>query len=187
MAITVQEFAERAARQARAGRTEAESRIYLDRVALLIPRAEQVFSWEVAQDPRRRGRMRDLWLDIVLTDGKVELTNAGGVDNLLVAALPWAVFFDAEDTEKRYPLVFKREPNSIFRPLDSNFGYCTVLDNFLLTKKRSSGSLTEMSAITFYANYVFDFSGNYPLPEEFEDDAITTLANLAAADVETAA
>lgn len=184
MAITPQQFAERAARQARAGRTEQESRIFTDRVALLIPRARHQFSSEVARDPRRRGRMRDVWADIVLTDGKIEIVGSAGLNNILIDALPWGTFYDAEDSDRKYPLIFKREPQSIFRPLDSNFGYCTVLDNYLLTKKRTSGSLTEMSAITIYTNYEFDFSGSYPLPDEFEEDAITTLANLAVADVQ---
>lgn len=187
MAITPQQFAERAARQARAGRTEAESRIFTDRAALLIPQARHQFSMEVALDPRRRGRMRDVWSNIALTNGQVEIVGGAGVNNILIAALQWGTFFDGDDSEMKYPLVFKREPQSIFRPLDSNFGYCTVLDNFLLTKKRTSGSLTEMANITIYTSYEFDFSGSYPLPDEFEEAAITTLANLAAADVQVSA
>jgi len=186
MAITVQQFAERAARQARKGRTEQESRIFVDRVALLIPQASQRFSMDVASDPHRRGRMRTAWNDVALTNGQVQMAGAA-LSNLLVGGLPWGVFFDSEDSERKYPLVFKREPSSLYQPLDTNFGYCAVLNNYLLTKKRGSGSLTEMSAITVLANYSFDFSGNYPLPEEFEDDAITTLANLVAADVQVPA
>lgn len=186
MALTSQQFAERAARIARKGRTEQESRIFVDRVALLIPNAQQQFSWEVAQDRNRRGRMRHSWVDVSLTNGQLELVSPT-VGNLLVAALQWGVFFDGEDDELKYPLIFKREPQSLFGPLNSNFGYVAVLDNFLLTKKRTSGSLTEMSAITFFANYVFDFGGTYNLPEEFEDDALMTLANLAATDVEASA
>lgn len=185
MALTATQFAERAARIARKGRTEQESRIFLDRVSLLIPNAQQQFSWEVAQDRDRRGRMRHSWADVSLTNGQLELVSPT-VGNLLIAALPWAQFFDGDDDELKYPLIFKREPQSLFGPLNSNFGYVAVLDNFLLTKKRTSGSLTEMSSITFFANYVFDFGGTYNLPEEFEDDALMTLANLAATDVEAA-
>lgn len=185
MAITAIQYVERAARLARAGRTEQESRIFNDRVALLYPQAAARFSWDVARDPRRRGRMRATWGAVPLTNGKAELI-AGTVDNLLLAALPWALFFDGEDAEMQYPLVFKREPQSIYRPLDPNFGYVTVQDDYLLTKKRGSGSLTEMASVTIIGNYVFDFNGTYSLPEEYEEDAITMLAQLAAADVQPA-
>lgn len=171
---------------ARKGRTEHESRIFLDRVSMLIPNAEHQFSWQVAQDPRRRGRMRHSWVDLTLTNGQLELIPPDA-SNILVSALQWGQFFDGEDDEMHYPLVFKREPHSLFRPLDSNFGYVSVFDNFLLTKKRGSGSLTEMSAITIISSYTFDFSGSFNLPDEFEEDAIATLANLASTDVEATA
>lgn len=185
MAITVQQFVERAARQARAGRTENESRIFTDRVALLVPNAEHQFSMEVANDPRRRGRMRARWDDVALTNGQVELSTAN-VPNILISGMQWGTFFDGEDDEMTYPLIFKSEPQALFQPLNSNYGYCAVFNNYLLTRKRSSGSLTEMSAITIFSSYIFDFSGNYPLPEEFEEDAITQLARIAAADVKAA-
>ena len=186
MGVNAIQFIERAARMARKGQTEMESRIFNDRVALLLPNAAYQFSWEVAQDPRRRGRMRSPYTDVPLTSGQLELIS-GNVPNLLVPALQWALFFDGEDDDMQYPLVFKREPQSLFQPLNSNFGYVSVMDNFLITKRRTSGSLTEMSAVTLIANYVFDFNGQYPLPDEFEPDAIMTLANLAAADAETPA
>lgn len=183
MPVTVQEFTERAARQARGGRTEAESRIYLDRVALLIPNAAHKFSTEVARDPQRRGRMRTTWLDVALTGGQVAI--ATGLPNLLTVGLSYGSFFDGEDDEMRYPLIYKLLPQALFQYTDANFGYCALLDDHLITKKRVSGSLSEMSAITVISNYVFDFSGSYPLPEEYEEDAITTLAELAATNAPT--
>lgn len=185
MALTAIQYVERAARLARAGRTEQESRIFNDRVALLYPQAAAKFSWDVALDPRRRGRMRATWSAVPLVNGKAELI-AGTVDNLLLAALPWAQFFDGDDSDFRYPLVFKREPQSLFRSLDPNFGYVAVQDDYLITRKRTSGSLTEMASVTIIGNYVFDFNGTFSLPEEYEEGAITTLAQLAAADVQPA-
>lgn len=186
MALTAQQFVERAARQARAGRTEHESQIFTDRVALLVPVAQHKFSMGVAADPRRRGRMRAEWNSVSLTAGQVELV-AANVPNLLISGLQWGTLFDGEDSERKHPLVFKTEPQVLFRPLNNNYSYAAVLNNFLITRKRSSGSLTEMSAITIFSSYVFDFSGNYPLPDEFEEDAITTLAMIAAADVKAPA
>ncbi len=186
MGITAQQFAERAARLARKGRTETEARIFVDRVALLIPNAAHQFSTEVANDPHRRGRMRATWDAVSLTDGTVEVLPAT-VPNLLTVGLPWGMFFEGDDTERSQPLVWKRDASSLFRKLSPNFGYVALLDNLLITRKRSSGSLTEMTSLTIISNYVFDFSGNYPLPDEFEEDAIMTLAEFAATDVATTA
>jgi len=182
MPLDANQYANRAAREARQGKSESESRIYLDRAALLIPKAQQSFSMAIANDPARRGRMRTQFVDdgqsvIVLDQGAKVITDIAGSANLLTAALKWSVAFDGEDTDHRYPLLWMPEPTAIFGHTSSNFGRYTVFDDRILTKKKGAG-LTDMQSLTLYANYIWNFTEDFPLPPEFEDDAITELASL---------
>ena len=73
MALTIQSLAERATREARGGFSEAESGINVTRAALLVPRAMQALSENVANYSLRRELLTTEW-EITLTDGEADLT-----------------------------------------------------------------------------------------------------------------
>jgi hypothetical protein len=182
MSLDANQYANRAAREARQGKSESESRIYLDRAALLIPKAQQSFSMAVANDPARRGRMRIEFTDegqdvITLDQGTKTIADIFGSKQLIVSALKWSVAFDGEDTEHKSPLIWMPEPTAIFGHTNGNYGRFTVFDDRILTKKKGGG-LTDMQSLTLYANYIWNFTEDFPLPLEFENEAITELASL---------
>ena len=74
-------------------------------------------------------------------------------------------FFTEYLTENRYAGEMGTNENNI------------IQDKEVLTKKKGAG-LTDMQSLTLYANYIWNFTEDFPLPPEFEDDAITELASL---------
>jgi hypothetical protein len=187
MALTRETMIIRAVQLARGGRSPEESGIFEDDADLLVENAAHALSSRIAMDERRRHLLQKNFV-VTVVDGAASLSGAA-YENILHAALQWASFYDPDDVSNNTytsPYIYKREAQSLHRYLNPNFGYWALrIPLSIETYARNiSDNVTARSALNgtaiVRANYVFDFSGNYPLPTggELDDEAVQELAML---------
>lgn len=174
MPLTKTQYASRALREARRGLTEAESRLDLAQATLFLPEAIHAFAEGVSRDPYKRGKMRGRFEIHLSASGVATLAD---YPQLLTSGLPFAEVYDAQDVEYRNQFQYKQQASQLNRPLDPNFGYYAVRDRESLVARAGAGFGNTFDLVVF-GPYIPDFTDNYPVPPEFEEEAIRMLAEL---------
>lgn len=186
MALTREQMVIRAVQIARKGRGPVESGIYEDDADLLVENAAQALSDRIAADERRRHLLRKNFV-VTMIDGAGTLLGVQ-YENLLHSALQWASFYDPDDVSNSTfsnPYVFKRDEQDLHKYLNPNFGYWAFVQPLQFTTRARNIANVEASlqalngSAQLRANYVFDFSGNFPLPigGELDNEACESLAD----------
>lgn len=178
MPLTRETFCRRALREARGGRSEEETGLFLDQALLLLPQAMDKLALEVAMDPQQRGSLRTR-LAINAPSGYVDLTTR---PYILVKGLPFSEAYDADTGEERVRLVWKDEPAALSQWLSPTFGYYAVRTNRIILRRAGSTRLDEMQNLILYTVYIPDLD-TWPLPEELESRGLTIHAELLRANV----
>lgn len=173
MPLTLEIFTRRALREARKGLSEEESKIYFDQALLLFPKAMDQLALEVTLDPRQRGSLRAR-LAITLTNGYADLAER---PEIFVKGLPFSEAFDADTGEEKTRLLWKDDPAALNQWLSPVFGYYSVRENRIVTRKAGSQALGEMQDLILYTICVPDFD-TYPIPEELQPRALSIFAQL---------
>lgn len=167
------QFVNRALREARRGLTEDEARLSLIQATQLAPQALHKLAEMVADDPHRRARLRGRFEIALSASGEAALTG----QPLLIKALRYADVYDLQDVEYRSKFIYKHHPHALSRKLDPNFGYFSIRDDDSIIARTGAG-WGNVFNLAIFTNYIPDLSATYPLPAEFEDEAITLLAQI---------
>lgn len=183
MSLTLEQYVRRAVRQARAGLSEEESRIYVEQGLLLVKQAMRNFAVAMNANAITRPHLRKQF-----TLDNADGTNVnGGYFEIPAAMLPEGL---------RYAEVYPADSYGAWQVLESPpyqwggeglyadfqsvesglFGQFFVRDNRLYVRDRSQGQI--VPKLVLFTVYAPDFSGDYPLPEPLEEKALPFLADL---------
>lgn len=181
MPLSIQNLCERSVRKARGGFSESEAGIDVARAAMLVPEALSDLAIMIAKDGQRRDILRTEFT-VILTSGVADLSSTD-YDYLLREALEYSTAFDADDTERTFPLVYKRHAHQLNWGVNPAFGYYAFENNKIKTRQKGNAGPSNMTSLTLIANYIPAMGSNAPtptnpyvLPVELEDEAITILA-----------
>jgi hypothetical protein len=181
MPLNVAELVLRATRKARAGFAPSESRIYDDNAYLLVRDAMNELAGRAAMDSEKRPLLMRLF-ELTFADGVVDIS-AASFDGLLKSHLRYGFLYDPGDSTQSAPYQFIDNLQDLRRWQHPAFGYWGLSEQSeIVTRARN---VTGESALTTLNGtgalrgiYIPDFSGDNPLPTEFDDWAVMILAKM---------
>jgi hypothetical protein len=179
--LTAAELVLRATRKARGGLSPAESRIFDDNAYLLIKDALTELATRAAKDSKKRWLlMRSFTL--TFTDGAAPISGAL-FDGLLKEYLCYAFLYEPGDDQQVFPYHFINNLQDLRGYQHPVFGHWALSDQSTIrTRARNVGGEGALTALNgegaLRAIYIPDFSGNNPLPAEFDDWAVEILSDL---------
>lgn len=183
MSLSVSDLVIRAAQLARGGASEADTGIWDDNVWRLVPNALYKLATAISMDPVRRGILTRSF-GLPMLQGRADLASPA-LAPLLRSSLPYARFYEPEDSNQLSKYIWKASPAELRGWLNPAFGYFSIDGNAIYTRKVGTALPDALTAIDggnaiLFAVYIPD-GGPNPIPDDAGDMAVETLAALAVA------
>jgi hypothetical protein len=179
--MTRDELVLRAVHHARKGQSPSESRIYEDNAHLLVPDALHQLAHETAMDAGSRARLIKVYPEVPISNGVIDL--AVDLPDALIAALPWANFYDKDDPDRVNPYLFRHHYRDLDRWLNPNYGHFAARDNSkIVTRQRGiqsipDGKIGTPGPVVIITSYI-PANDLTNLPLELNDAAVRVLAEM---------